>query len=45
MEAENQGLNTRDVLKIVLFIAIAVVLLIVILGIFGFLTQSQYGFP
>ncbi len=43
MESENEGLDTKGILKIVLFIAVAAVILVIILGIFGFLSQNAYG--
>jgi hypothetical protein len=43
VEEENAGLNTKWIIKVVLFVIVAVVMLIIILGIFGFLAQSEYG--
>jgi hypothetical protein len=45
MEEENEGLNTRSLLMIILFIAVAAILLIIILGAFGYLAQGEYGGP
>jgi hypothetical protein len=44
-EEENEGLNTRSLLMIILFIAVAAVLLFIILGFFGYLAQGEYGGP
>jgi hypothetical protein len=45
IEEENEGLNTRSLLMIILFIAVAAILLIVIVGAFGYLAQGEYGGP
>jgi hypothetical protein len=45
MESENEGLDTKNLLKIVLFIVVATILLMIILGVFGYLAQSEYGSP
>jgi hypothetical protein len=45
MEEENEGLNTRSLLMIILFIAVATILLIIIVGAFGYLAQGEYGGP
>ena len=43
VEEENEGLNTRPLLKIILFVAVAAIIVIIIIGVFGFLAQSEYG--
>lgn len=43
VEEENVGLNTKFVIHAILLAIAAVILLLIILGVFGFLSQLEYG--
>jgi hypothetical protein len=45
MEEEIEGLNTRSLLKMILFISVAAILLIIIIGAFRCLAQGECGGP
>jgi hypothetical protein len=42
-EEENFGLNTKPIIQIVLFALLLGILLYIIFGIFGILSQAEYG--